>query len=251
MDCDLIMKNIEAYLDGELTLSDRRDFEEHISDCESCTGKLESMQAMQNMVRNTEYANMPSGLKNKIHYQLRDYTGEESNSSNMLNWLGISGGAMAIGALATWIIMSFLFVTPIQMRLADQIISSHVRSLMVNHVTDVLSSDRHTVKPWFNGKVDFSPPVKEFKSAGFELVGGRLDYIQARTVSALVYKRRAHLINAFIFRGEDSIDSVTPQHIQRQGYNLVHWISNGLEYWVISDLNRKELEEFARLLMKI
>lgn len=248
MECDLIEKNIESYLDGELTLSDRRDFEDHISDCRSCTDKLESIRAIQGMVRSTDFANTPSSLKSNIQNHLRDYTGEDSKAFSLFNWLGFGGGALAVGSLATWVIMTFMLAAPLQMQLADEIISSHVRSLMVDHVTDIKSTDKHTVKPWFNGRVDLSPPVQDLKSAGFVLVGGRLDYIQGKTVSALVYKRRAHLINTFIFRSVENSDSNKPQYILRQGYNLIHWTANSLDYWVISDLNRTELNEFTRLL---
>lgn len=250
MDCDLIEKNIEAYLDGELTLSDRRDFEEHVSACKTCTGKLESLRTLQAIVRKADYANVPSSLKNNIHNQLRDYTGEDSKTFSLRNRLGLGASAIAAGSLATWAIMTFMLTAPLQFELADEIISSHVRSLMVDHVTDIKSTDQHTVKPWFNGRVDFSPPVHDLSAAGFELIGGRLDYIRDKAVSALVYRRRAHLINTFIFKSDEDKDPIKLQHMQRQGYNLVRWSANGLAYWVISDLNKQELNEFTYLLTK-
>ena len=119
---------------------------------------------------------------------------------------------------------------------------------MVDHATDVKTSDRHTVKPWFNGRVDFAPPVKDLSADGFELLGGRLDYLQGKTVSALVYKRRAHIINAFIFKSDNATTTSTPKLMQRHGYNLVHWKKDGLNFWLISDLNKKEIALLAELI---
>jgi anti-sigma factor RsiW len=251
VNCEQIEKNIELYLDGELTLSDRRDFEEHITNCTNCSDKLASMRAIQNMIHNTEYSNAPSSLKLNIQNKLRDCTGEENKQSSFLNLLGIGGGSMLAGSFATWAFMSFIFITPMQTQLADEIISSHVNSLMAEHITDIKTDDRHVVKPWFNGRVDFSPPVKDLKKAGFELLGGRLDYMQGKVIAALVNKRRKHIINTFIFKNESSNIETKPQLLQRHGYNLIHWESNGLEYWVISDLNKKELSQFAQLTLKL
>jgi len=250
VDCEQIQTKIESYLDGELTLSDRRDFECHVSVCTGCSHKLESMRTIQKMIRNTGYSNTPSALKRNIQNQLRDYTGEEAKNSGWLRWVGFGGGAMAAGSLATWVMMTFLFITPLQTKITDEIISSHVRSLMVDHVTDVKSSDQHTVKPWFNGRLDYSPPVKNIDKAGFELLGGRLDYLQGKVTAALVNKRRAHIINTFISKNNHSEINTEPKLIQRQGYNLLFWKKNGLDYWVISDLNQKELTEFTFLISK-
>jgi anti-sigma factor RsiW len=130
--------------------------------------------------------------------------------------------------------------------LAREIVSSHVRSLMANHLADVLSSDHHTVKPWFAGKVNFSPPVEDLGRYGFQLMGGRLDYVDERPVAALIYQRQKHWVNLFIWPSVSDFDLGT-KAVSHQGYNLIHWNKSGMTYWAVSDLNDSELQDFARL----
>ena len=125
--------------------------------------------------------------------------------------------------------------------LTDELVTGHVRSLMVDHLTDVAASDRHTVKPWFNGKLDFAPPVADLAKGNFPLTGGRLDYIGGRPVAALVYGRRAHVINVFV----STAAPAGPATLSHGGYNVVRWRSDDLTFWAVSDLNLRELEEFG------
>ena len=131
-------------------------------------------------------------------------------------------------------------------RLANEAISSHVRSLMPGHLTDVVSSNQHTVKPWFNGKIDFAPTVKDLAADGFPLIGGRLDYLNGQAVAALVYKRNQHTINVFVWPAKRIESGI----IQTRGYNVINEDVNGLQYSIVSDLNSSELSAFARLLQQ-
>jgi anti-sigma factor RsiW len=130
-------------------------------------------------------------------------------------------------------------------RLTAQVVASHIRSLQADHLMDVASTDQHTVKPWFQGKLDFSPQVPDFASKGFALAGGRLDYLADREVAALVYKCRAHVINVFIWPAAG--DDTAVRAFSRQGYHIRHWQRGGTNYWAISDVNDRDLDEFARL----
>jgi anti-sigma factor RsiW len=133
--------------------------------------------------------------------------------------------------------------------LADNLLASHIRSLMPGHLTDVVSTDQHTVKPWFNGRLDFSPPVHDFAPQGYPLLGGRLDYVDGRTVAVLAYGRRQHLINVFLWPATRALGGA-PQTRDRQGYHLLHWTTPDYVYWVVSDLGPAELHDFARLVQQ-
>ena len=152
------------------------------------------------------------------------------------------------GRLAAIVLAAFLLLRPSASSedlFAKEIVSAHVRSMMTdNHLTDVISTDQHTVKPWFEGKLDFAPLVVDLASRGFTLKGGRLDYIGNRPVAALVYQRRQHAINLFIFPSDES--ETGNKMLARQGFNLVHWDKGGMAFWAVSDMNLAELQEFAQ-----
>jgi anti-sigma factor RsiW len=184
----------------------------------------------------------PPRLKRNVQAAIRAANPEAKHS--IFDWRWASGLAAAV----LIIVVSLQLAKPSkQALLVDDIVSNHVRSLMANHITDVASSDSHTVKPWFGGKLDYSPPTKDLTEQGFRLIGGRLDYLDNRPVAALVYQRSQHFINLFVWPSNDT-STTQEDPITRQGYNLIHWTQSGMTYWLVSELNLMELSECARLL---
>jgi anti-sigma factor RsiW len=140
--------------------------------------------------------------------------------------------------------LAFLVLTPAEQNLTEQLAAAHVRALQPGHLEDVVSTDQHTVKPWFDGRIDFAPPVRDLAAAGFPLKGGRLDYIDGRPVAALVYQRDKHIIDLFVWPG--AADAVSnPATDDRTGYNIVHWIQDGMTFWAVSDVDRGQLRAFT------
>jgi anti-sigma factor RsiW len=152
---------------------------------------------------------------------------------------GFGFGAAAAAALAL-----LLMTPPRTVDLADLVVASHVRSMQAGHLLDVASNDQHNVKPWFDGRVDFAPPVKNLADRGFPLVGGRLDYLEDRNVAALVYRAGPHIINMLIWPSPRSMDMV-PQPVEKGGYNIIRWQERGMNIWAVSDLNATELRDFV------
>lgn len=198
----------------------------------------------------------PDALAERIHSQLREHVGPAAAAAptppvrRVPAWRRWIEGAGLYGAgLATaWVAASALRLTPPPDDTARQATANHVRSLLADHLADVRSSDRHTVKPWFAGKLDFSPPVIDLAAEGFPLTGGRLDYLDGRTVAALVYKPGAHVVNLFVWPAPQHADTAVSRPDVQQGYNLVHWSANGMQAWAVSDMAVDELQTFATLL---
>jgi anti-sigma factor RsiW len=270
MNCEETTKLMDGYLDGELDPITSQTIEQHLRECPSCDQAYATRGSLIRAIGNaTPYYKAPAELRERIQFSLRKEMAEQSNGSGTIpvdarpliakeqaesrsvlfgtswNWLALAA-AIVFAAIIVWNVLPRLQRPGNDQFLATQLIASHVRSLMANHLTDVASSDQHTVKPWLDAKLDFAPAVVDLSRKGFPLIGGRLDYLDNRAVAALIYQRRKHFINLFVWPAAPD-ETRTPKTITRQGYQLLHWVESDLNYWVVSDVNEKELQEFKQL----
>lgn len=248
MDCKNAHTLIAGYLDRELDRVRSLEIEDHLHECVACSQVYENHQVLSKGLRTgSVYFKAPPDLQKRIQRSVRQAAKAES-APRWLSWSWVRMAApMAAAAIVLLAVVPFLRGPSDEEMLTREVVSSHVRSLMANHLADVASSDQHTVKPWFNGKVDFSPPVVDLASRGFPLVGGRLDYLDNRPVAALVYQRDKHLINVFVWPSDKTAPAEIAR-VTRQGYNLFHWSRSGMNFWAVSDLEERQLQEFVQLL---
>jgi anti-sigma factor RsiW len=251
MNCQETKTLLHGYLDRELDLVRSLEFEEHLKSCPTCSRSLESYRGLQSVLADqAQHFEAPKSLAKRIRSSIGEESQpRESRPPSGWNWSAVWArivAPLAIAGLATLLAMPLFTGPSAQKQLAQELVSAHVRSLMANHLADVPSSDRHTVKPWFNGKIDFSPPVLDLADKGFPLVGGRLDYFANRQVAALAYQCRKHVINLFIWRSTEPAKSVG-RPITLQGYNAFGWNSGGLAFWAVSDVNKDDLKQFVTL----
>jgi anti-sigma factor (TIGR02949 family) len=252
--CRLTQRFVSGYLDGELDLSRTIEMETHLQTCGDCARELERQRALRAALQRGSLAYAaPEGLRERIQSSLRSSAPAEAPERPsdwrpfaFLRWAG-SFAVLALCAITAWQLLPSLRGPASDQRIAAEVFANHVRSLEANHLEDVVSTDQHTVKPWFDGKLDFSPPVEDLAGDGFPLVGGRLDYLEGREVAALVYQRRKHFINVFVW--PDAVGSHSTQSIEpRQGYNLMRWSRGGFQFWAVSDVSAPDLAEFVHLL---
>lgn len=253
MECERTRALIDAYLDRELAVEVSAEIEGHIETCAACRAHYEGRRALSAHLKEPGlYVAAPEQLRRRI----ADAIGAESlpvarrpaRRPPRRQWLQLAAACVAAAMLGSG--TTYLSLTNgSRQSLADEVVANHVRSLLVeNRAVDVPSSDEHTVKPWFDGKIDFAPPVVDLTSDGFPLVGGRLDYAGQRTVAALVYRHRQHIINLFIWPAEGGASALAAE--SRHGYNVVHWTSGGMVYWAVSDLNPADLRAFSDLVQR-
>jgi anti-sigma factor RsiW len=244
---------MDAYMDDELELSRQLSLEQHLKSCASCTSLLQSRRHLQKAFRSTslKYA-APESLKTELLQRLqRSHVETERVTPKFLGLFALQnwwGGFMAATVCTSLLFTSVPYAGRLSRtnRLAQEVTNSHVHALMAHHLMDVESTNQHNVKPWFNGRTDFAPSVQNFADQGFPLAGGRLDYLDRRTVAALVYHRGLHPINVYTWPSPSATESNFRTYL-RQGYHLVHWSHRGMDYWVISDLNEHELQDFSEL----
>jgi anti-sigma factor RsiW len=248
MNCVEIQELVHGYLDDELAFPQALQIDHHLAACETCQHTYAQAHTLRSAIREqATYYSAPAPLRRRVLSAVRTSARQPAPGTLTVAWWNF-GAALACAVLLTWSLTVYLMLPPETAHLPDEIVASHIRSLLASHVTDVLSSDQHTVKPWFNGKLDFSPPVKDLTTQGFLLVGGRLDYINGRSVAALVYRHRQHIINLFVWPAVALAKESLPTLLSLQGYNVLHWTGSGMTFWAISDLNQDELKQFQVLL---
>jgi len=235
---------LTAYVDDELDLVHNLEVERHLKECGACASAVERQQAMKRAVaQHAPYYSAPAELRRRLGFDSR----ERSRPSLFRSWahwaprLALAAACLA-AVVVMWRVAPFPFRPPSE-GIESQVVAGHVRSLLANHLMDVPSSDQHTVKPWFTGRLDFAPEVPDLSGKGFKLTGGRLDYLNGRTVAALVYQRRQHTINLFTW--PDRSGDLPAQSSTRDGFHVMHWRRDGVEWWAVSDLNAGELAEMA------
>ena len=246
MNCPEIRLLLHAHADGELDAANSLELERHLKTCAACAAENKSLQSLRAVWRGGDLNyRAPDSLRKDLRQFVSDLS-DEKNARREFNpqWLW---KFLAFGATAFALLTVFLRPAGIagRDRLLDEAVASHVRSLQVEHLTDVVSSDQHTVKPWFDGKLDFAPDVKDFTAQDFPLVGGRLDYLNGRAVAALVYRHNKHFINVFVW---PAAEAVKPETEMRRGYVIINCATNGLHYCLVSDMNATDLGELAGLL---
>jgi anti-sigma factor RsiW len=245
MNCDETARWIDPLLDGELDVRNTAEVQAHLDGCRGCQGRYQAHQALSSGIRSLDlgYA-APASLRQRINEALEAETSsattlpatQRSTRRGASPWLMWAGWPVAVAASA---MLATVLLQQHSLQ-ADELVAAHVRSLLVDHLDDVVSTDHHTVKPWFAGKIDFSPPVPDLKSRGFELVGGRLDYVQRQPVAAVIYRKHGHIINVLAALPGRGLGEL-PHSERVQGYTLRAWRQSGLELVAISDIDPREL----------
>lgn len=241
MTCAEANSLLEPYLDDELDVAQKAEVAGHLASCASCAGRHAQLLELRTAIRtHAPYYRAPAGLRERVRFSVRQ---SARPAAGPWRWIAIAA-AILLTVSAAWNIALFRARPSSAGLIAQNILSSHVRSLMGAHLLDVPSSDQHTVKPWFNGKLDFSPDVRDFAAQGYPLIGGRMDYIDGHPAAALVFQRRKHIVNVFTWPSNAPDGDAG---LSRNGYQIVHWSRGGMTYWAVSDLNSGELSQFAAL----
>ena len=254
MNCATARELLSAHVDGELPPPEAGELAEHLTTCGSCSAESEAMVSTVRRIREGLVRHQaPDVLRARVRAAIREERAPGAPAARpawRLPWRAVAAGLLIAAASSALTVIATRAGSSSDAGLGvgDEIVASHIRSLMPDHLTDVRSSDQHNVKPWFNGRLDFSPAVPRLDSLGFPLIGGRLDYIGARPVAVVVYGRRQHVINVFSWPAGEGHGAASSALQTRHGYNILHWLDKGVESWVVSDLNEEELRQFAAML---
>ncbi len=237
MDCTQVRDLLHAYSDNELDALASKQLQDHLLQCPACDQAFAADRAVKQAIGQPGlYQPAPAALR-------RQFLAMDAPPGAAWRKM-LAAAAIFIVAAGLGLFCAVAFSRyQADNRDADEALAAHLRSLQSeNHEMDVASTDQHTVKPFFAGRLDFSPPVRDLSPQGFVLIGGRLDYLHDRPVAALVYRRNKHLINLFIWPGETGQSEAT-----KQGYHLIHWSQGDMTFWAVSDLNAADLAQFESI----
>lgn len=244
MSCPHTEQEVTAYLDGELDLTSALAFERHLEECPDCARALAAQRALREAIESADLRFRPAP---DLARRLRRAAAAPA-TPRWASWRGLQTvAALLLVAVASWSLGRVWPPRPAP-DLADEVVASHVRSLLAGHPADVASSNQHTVKPWFAGKLDYSPTVIDLAGRGFPLTGGRLDYLDHHAVAALIYRADKHVINVFTWPTSYGIDGAGLSATSRQGFHVLHWTQGGMTWWAVSDASEDRLRQLARLL---
>jgi anti-sigma factor (TIGR02949 family) len=246
LDCQESQSLMTAYIDGELDAATAIRFAPHLANCKACADAYRNLTALRSAVKTHGiHYSAPEYLRHRIKSALPRAV--QHKKPVKFPWAWINFGVATACSFAFAVTLALYMTVPSAEDMREQeVVASHARSLMVEHLSDVVSTDHHTVKPWFSGKLDYSPTVYTFAEQGFTLVGGRMDFLDQQPVAAMAYRHGLHVLNLFVWPDAEHKD--TPQAASsRQGYQLVHWSQDGMRYWAISDMNARELSDFVGL----
>ena len=249
MTCEQSGSLLHGYLDGELDPCRSEEFERHLQLCSQCTSQLERQELLRGALRAAKlYERAPKGLQRKIRRNMANIQSDAQWSwVPIFRWIAASAAIVALMAIAYIRAERFLTGASGAQEIAQtELVDAHIRSLQLGHLTDIASTDQHTVKPWFAGKLDYVPPVRDFAENGFPLIGGRLDVLNGRTVAVLVYGRKKHLINVFVW--PESAKMSLPAIGARNGYQWNDLHAHAMEFCAISDVSAADLHELSELL---
>jgi anti-sigma factor RsiW len=247
--CDKVLL-VQAELDGELDAAQAAALETHRAGCPICQAAQTELLRARDLLRAQPYETTPDDVRARVMARLRQAVPPSASAvrrDRRWGWTWLRGPSVGFGlGAACAAAIALLMVLPGGNDLADAVVANHIRALQPGHLEDVASTDQHTVKPWFDGRIDFAPPVRDFAAQGFPLRGGRLDYLDGRPVAALVYQRDKHVINLFVWPASGAGPRLAGDRAV-QGYNIVHWTAGGMNFWAVSDVERNQLDDFAAL----
>jgi mycothiol system anti-sigma-R factor len=247
--CETTRNVLHGYLDGELDAARAADFERHLETCRECANALGAEESLRSSLqRSVLYEQAPLSLRKKIRADLDAATASPAAPRiPSWSWMAVAAAILIVASVSWYSWPRSQIITASAPFTAAELVDAHIRSLQPGHLTDVASTDQHTVKPWFTGKLDFAPPVKDYADQGFPLIGGRLDVLNGRNVAAIVYARRKHIINVFVLPTKEPDTPIHPPGL-RQGYQWLHWRHQGMEFCAISDVSVADLHELAQLI---